>query len=317
MTDGGFTVLDGSQLQSLLSTPLNLNDTVLTGAQLLDLADSRISSSLSNISLPQSLKSSAIQFDESQFRGTEFDQIHASKFLTDYINAIADQLRDDPLVVSILDGSTLRLFLEDEDDFAMIAENLFTDLDTEDKGKISRNKVRQALAHMGVSMGVPPVSEFPLLNDILRKHGAEGEEELGQAQFAELLQPVLQELADALAEKHVVCVQDIKVVNGSKLRKLLTNEKEFNNVVEKMTKQQNSNDEAVNMDLTRGFLEKNWKDMGLPSPGADEAVSLLYDVVFADVEKTNSDDFRDFVKRVLEKFAEHLEANPVYYESEY
>ncbi|KAF8401775.1 hypothetical protein HHK36_012721 [Tetracentron sinense] len=56
-------------------------------------------------------------------------------------------------------------------------------------------------------------TEFSLLNDILKKHGAEGEEVLGQAQFAQLLQPVLQELADALAGKHVVVTQNIKIIN--------------------------------------------------------------------------------------------------------
>jgi hypothetical protein len=63
-----------------------------------------------------------------------------------------------PLVLSILDGSTLRLLFEDEDDFAMLAENLFTDLDVEDKGKISKSQIRNALVQMGVDMGVPPFS---------------------------------------------------------------------------------------------------------------------------------------------------------------
>ena len=57
-----------------------------------------------------------------------------------------------------MDGNTLRLFLADEDDFAMLAENLFTDLDIEDTGKISKSKIRNALLHMGVDMGIPPFS---------------------------------------------------------------------------------------------------------------------------------------------------------------
>ena len=65
---------------------------------------------------------------------------------------------DDPLVVSVLDGNTLKLFLEDEDDFAMLAENLFTDLDTEDKGKVCKGEISNALGHMGVELGVPPFS---------------------------------------------------------------------------------------------------------------------------------------------------------------
>lgn len=44
---------------------------------------------------------------------------------------------------------------------------------------------------------------------------------LGQAQFAELLQAVLQDLVQALSAKHVVVIQDIKLSNGSKLRKVV------------------------------------------------------------------------------------------------
>ncbi|CAH8298902.1 unnamed protein product [Eruca vesicaria subsp. sativa] len=46
---------------------------------------------------------------------------------------------DTPIVVSTLDGSTLKLFLEDEDDFAVSAENVFTKLDEEDKGKLPKS----------------------------------------------------------------------------------------------------------------------------------------------------------------------------------
>lgn len=76
---------------------------------------------------------------------------------------------DDPLVASILDGSTLRLYLEDEDDFALLAENLFTELDVEDKGKIKTKEIQTALDQMGVEMGIPPPSGLPFyfLNCVL------------------------------------------------------------------------------------------------------------------------------------------------------
>lgn len=71
---------------------------------------------------------------------------------------ISNIILDEPIVVSVLDGSALKLFLDDEDDFAMLAENLFTDLDTKDTGKLSRSQIKNALAHMGADMGVPPFS---------------------------------------------------------------------------------------------------------------------------------------------------------------
>lgn len=63
-------------------------------------------------------------------------------------------------------------------------------------------------------------TEFPQLNDILRKHGADGEQQLGQAQFAQLLQTVLQDLAEELSQKNAVFIQNIKVINGFKLRQV-------------------------------------------------------------------------------------------------
>lgn len=321
--------MDGTQLRSLphpLALPISDGSTV-TGAQLLNFAENEASSSLFGLSLPQNLKSTALKHiagsdDDVTFRIKEFDRDQASRLASDYITAIADELKDDPLVVSVLDGKTLKLFLEDEDDFAMLAENLFTDLDTEDKGKVCKGEIRNALGHMGVELGVPPFSEFPQLNDILKKHGAEGEEELGQAQFAELLQQVLQDIADALAEKHIIIIQNINIINGSKLRMLLADEKQLNGVIGKMLKEKkNLEGDRTSTTIIRGFLEKNWKDIGLPPSEANEAVVLLYDAVFADADGSKSvveteDEFREHVKDILEKFAEQLDANPVYHDFE-
>ncbi|KAG6647267.1 hypothetical protein I3843_07G065300 [Carya illinoinensis] len=323
MSDSALTILDGTHLRALDQT-LPDHGPALTGAEVLDLADSRVSSALFGVSLPETVKSSALQSihvnDVLSFRHTQLSRDQASRSLADYLNAIADRLKDDPLVISILDGKILQLFLDDEDDFAMISENLFTDLDAEDKGKISKGEIRNALVLMGVEMGVPPFSEFPLLNDILRKHEPEGEEELGQAQFAQSLQPVLQELAEALAEKHVVCIRNIRIINGSRLKKILGDEEELNNVVRKIVEEKQSGKDSVgSFELIRGFLERNGKALGLPPLEADETVVLLYNAVFADVKDGKSDvDIENdklgkLVKEVLEKFAEQLEANPVYH----
>ncbi|CAH2080662.1 unnamed protein product, partial [Thlaspi arvense] len=157
----GLTVIDGSHLRDIdLSLPESAGNVI--GAQLLEIAESRASSSLFGLSLPENLKSSALKrlddVDSASFSSRELDRDQASSFLRDYITAIADQLKENPIVISILDGRTLRLFLEDEDDFAMLAENLFTDLDTEDKGKIQKSEIQNALVHMGVELGIPPFS---------------------------------------------------------------------------------------------------------------------------------------------------------------
>ncbi|OIW20888.1 hypothetical protein TanjilG_24966 [Lupinus angustifolius] len=321
MSDGGMQVLDGTQLKGV---DLSLPPSKLTGAELLDIAHSKLSSYFFGLSIPQNLNLSVLSrigvTDINGFRSSEFDAEKADQLFRDYITAIADELKDNPVVVSVLDGSTIRLILEDEDDFAMLAENVFTDLDVEDKGKINKTQISNALENMGLDMGVPPLSEFPLLNDLLIKHGADGEGELGQAQFAQLLQSVLQDLEQELFKNNVVFIHKIQIVNGSKLRQLLAKENELNSIVEKaLHEKSEANDGLGSSEIIRNFLERNAKDLGLPSIEADEAVAILYDDVFADVAakekegvELDKEELVNLLKDVLEKFADLLESNPVY-----
>lgn len=97
MSELGLTVLDGKHLRAVdLSIPES--DTAVTGAHVLDVAESRASSSLLGVSLPESIKSSAFQRldfdgDAVSFRLAELDRDRASSLLKDYLTAIADQLQ--------------------------------------------------------------------------------------------------------------------------------------------------------------------------------------------------------------------------------
>lgn len=321
MAERGLKVIDGASLRSIDLTLPDLTTTI-TGDHLIQLVQSAVSTSLSGLTLPENLKSLAfrrLNFGES-FPSTEFQVDDALVVAKDLITAIADQLQDDPLVVAVLDGQTIRTFLEDEDDFAMLAEDLFTDLDTEDTGKISKKEIRNALARMGVEMGIPP-SEFPIINEILKKHGADEEEQLGQAQFALVLQPILQDLADALAEKNIVIIQNIKIKNGSKLNKLLANETLLNNTIDEILQECHEGNDEPSKQLIKRYLEKNGGELGLPPKAADDDVVLLYDSVFADVEtkkqsasESKKDDLKILMKEILGKFAEQLEIKPVFHD---
>lgn len=65
-------------------------------------------------------------------------------------------------------------------------------------------------------------TDFPILDDIIKKHDADGDEELGQAQFAELLHPILQEISEVLHENPITIVQNVEIFNGSRLRKVIS-----------------------------------------------------------------------------------------------
>lgn len=102
---------------------------------------------------------------------------------------------------------------------------------------------------------------------------------------------------------------------------LLADKEQLNKVVEKIFQEKNSgNANSGIAEFMRIFLEKNGLEIGLPPSEANEAVVLLYDAVFADVQNNKStleldgEEFANVVKEILEKFAEQLEENPVFHD---
>ncbi|XP_039114314.1 uncharacterized protein LOC120249748 isoform X2 [Dioscorea cayenensis subsp. rotundata] len=327
MADEGMVVLDGTELRDL-DLRLPVPDGPVAGAMALQLAESEASTRLFGISLPENIRSTALrtirEADDLDFLSEVFHDSDALRSLIQkFLLVVADQLKDDPLVVSVLNGNALRIVLDDEDDFAMLAENLFTDLDADDNGKLSKNDISNALLRMGVQLGVPPIRESTdLLSNIIKKHGAEGEEKLGQSQFADLLQTILQDLADALSKKHVTVIREVKVINGSKLKKTLENQKLFNEVLEKLFLEWKTYTNGQEDKELRGFLEVEGLEFGLPSSESSEAVALLYDQIFSEINKDKitgdleRDAFQVIVKDILEKIAQQLEEDPIFIDLE-
>ena len=105
MSNAGVTIFDGAVLRS---TDLNLPELEhgVTGAQLLEISESKVSESLSGLSLPPHIKDAAMSRvsagDGVSFRITEFNREQASEKLGVFVSAVADALTGNRIIPSPL-----------------------------------------------------------------------------------------------------------------------------------------------------------------------------------------------------------------------
>ncbi|BBN19673.1 hypothetical protein MPTK1_8g12640 [Marchantia polymorpha subsp. ruderalis] len=329
--EGSVRVLDGSQITAALPTMAEkaqkkfkeidtANKGYVTPADVKSAAVSEAAALLLGTQVSAQVFDSAIKGVPLP-EATTLNQEAFATSLIDCLRAIANALHDEPIVVSVLDGSTIRALLDDEDEFAMVAENLFTDLDVDESGKLNRSELRPAVLQLGLEQGVPPPSAKPeadeLITKLLQKYSADGSEELGQAQFAELLQTVLQDLADSLTNQPIIIVRDVRVLNGSKIRKMLENEKALAEVADNIFADLDANkDGKLTKNEIRPLFENQGSQWGLPSPEESEAVNELYNELFKEIDSDKSgqvdkSEFKVLTKVLFEGFAEQLRLEPI------
>ncbi|XP_024358334.1 uncharacterized protein [Physcomitrium patens] len=331
-TEGGLHVLDGSQIRNALPdlqsrNSFSKNDEgskgYLTPSEMRQAAEAEAAALLLGVQLSSKIFENAASKLPTEDSAEITEDVFSST-LQSYLTAIADALEDEPVVVSVLDGSAIKALLEDEDDFAMVAEDLFEKLDTDESGKLSSKELRPAIMQLGVEQGVPPAAATTeaeeLVTKLINKYG-QGTEELGQAQFAALLQDVLQDMAESLAEKPITIVRDVKMLNGSHLRKMLADEKAFKEMADNMFNDLDVNkDQRLSKAEIRPLFEQQTAAWGLP-PVGDSDTEELFDEVFKAVDSDKSGEvekpeFAVLVKTLLADFAETLRLNPILVEIE-
>ncbi|EFJ07678.1 hypothetical protein SELMODRAFT_46894, partial [Selaginella moellendorffii] len=223
-----------------------------------------------------------------------------------------------PIVVSVLDGSAFKGLLEDEDEFAMVAENVFDELDADNSGKLNRSELRSAVLQLVAAVGCPnPSGKFHLSTYILlSKYASQDSKELGQTQFAKLLQDVLQDLSETLASQPIVVVRDVKVLDGSNLRKVLHDEELFSDMAKDTFKELDSDkDGKLSKSEIRPVFESRAAQWGLP-PLDEDSADELYAQIFKEIDADSSGDvdereFQSLMRALIESFAAQLKMNPI------
>ncbi|CAO2838142.1 unnamed protein product [Amaranthus hypochondriacus] len=320
----GLIVIDGSELSGANTSIAE--DVIAKGMspeQFFELAFSRVSEFLYGLEVPPSSPMLNFGFQD-LYNFRQLLEQDPQRLLQDYINVLSERLKASPLVVTILDGSMIYKYLENEEDYASLVDELFTQLDSDREDLVKKTHMSAAILFFGFKIHISrSFADSPMIDDLMKKHGVdEGDEKLDKQQFSELLKPILQDIADTLALNHVTVETTFTLSNGG-ITKQLLEEEMFLDVFRNVLYQQSSSSEEDESfaDVVNTFFERNTSaTYGIPPYDADdEFVVLLYDSVFSDNDfkkkamDLNKDEVGDLAKKVLEKFAQELEANPLFY----
>ncbi|GMI63348.1 hypothetical protein like AT2G44310 [Hibiscus trionum] len=107
--------------------------------------------------------------------------------------------------VVIMDGSTVRAFVRDEEEFNKSVDESFAALDLNNDGVLSRSELRNALeslrlleSHFGVDVVTPPEQLTQLYNSIFERFDCDGSGTVDLQEFRSEMKKILLAIADGL-----------------------------------------------------------------------------------------------------------------------
>ncbi|KAL6569750.1 hypothetical protein OROMI_014264 [Orobanche minor] len=112
--------------------------------------------------------------------------------------------------VVIIDGSTVRSFVDDEPEFHKSADEAFASIDLNNDGVLSRSELRRAFeslrlieTHFGVDVATPPEELAKLYESIFEKFDCDNSGTVDQKEFRSELKNILLAIADGLGSNPI------------------------------------------------------------------------------------------------------------------
>ncbi|XVF55948.1 hypothetical protein PTKIN_Ptkin06aG0076600 [Pterospermum kingtungense] len=115
--------------------------------------------------------------------------------------------------VVIIDGSTVRAFVTDEEQFKKSVDERFAALDLNNDGVLSRSELRKAFeslrlieTHFGVDVATPPEELTKLYNSIFDKFDCDSSGTVDLEEFRSEMKKILLAIADGLGSSPIQMV---------------------------------------------------------------------------------------------------------------
>ncbi|XP_054791011.1 uncharacterized protein LOC129315637 [Prosopis cineraria] len=115
--------------------------------------------------------------------------------------------------VVIIDGTTVRDFVRNEEEFNKSAEEQFATLDLNNDGVLSRGELRKAFesmrlieTHFGIDVATPADQLTQLYNSIFEKFDIDGSGTVDESEFKSEMKKILLAIADGLGSSPIQMV---------------------------------------------------------------------------------------------------------------
>ncbi|KAG8391338.1 hypothetical protein BUALT_Bualt01G0177500 [Buddleja alternifolia] len=112
--------------------------------------------------------------------------------------------------VVIIDGSTVRSFVDDEAQFQKSVDEAFASLDLNNDGVLSKSELRRAFetlrlleSHFGVDVATPPEELTKLYDSIFEKFDGDNNGKVDAKEFREEMKNILLAIADGLGSSPI------------------------------------------------------------------------------------------------------------------
>lgn len=114
------------------------------------------------------------------------------------------------MVMVIIDGSTVRDFVKDEEQFKRSIDELFVALDLNKDGVLSRSELRKAFqslrlieTHFGIDVATPPEQLTDLYDSIFNKFDCDGSGTVDLEEYRSEMKKILLAIADGLGSSPI------------------------------------------------------------------------------------------------------------------
>lgn len=214
----------------------------------------------------------------------------------------------------MMDGKSLKQFVENDAEWAKFVDERFAKLDKSHKGKLTHTEMEPAISGVGKALGMPPMGTDPetdhIYTEMFSEFGPKGEG-VTKEKFSSVMRDILLGLGDGLEREPV----SISPLDGSSLEKWVRGPESEVEAVAAFSVLDTDTTGKLKADAIRKAMGRITVEQGMP-PQSDPSVSKYIDRAFQEnglngQQLLDQEQFADAYKKVTLSVASYMKGTPM------